>query len=276
MKVLLDGQAKDSVTADDRGLHYGDGLFETIPWIGGQPRLWQAHMERLRRGCRALRIEAPPAGLLREELTALAAGHDHATAKIIITRSGGRRGYRGEPGAPARRLLMLTAPPDYPHSHWHHGVRVRLCHLRLAAQPRLAGIKHLNRLEHVLARMEWDDTAIAEGLLRDQAGRLIEGVMSNLFIVRGGGLLTPDLSACGVAGVMRGYILQIAKRLGIAYRIGTISLDDLKEADEVFLSNSLIGIWPVREVDCWRYDTGANSVTRRLLATLAPECFAPV
>ncbi|MBI2779452.1 MAG: aminodeoxychorismate lyase [Gammaproteobacteria bacterium] len=166
-------------------------------------------------------------------------------------------GGRERPGTvQPTRLVALYAWPEYPPAFWVEGVAVRLCSTRLGSNPALAGIKHLNRLEQVLARSEWDDPAIPEGLMLDGEGYVIEGTMSNLFIVRNGRLLTPDLTQCGVAGVMRGCILDGARDAGIPVDITQITLDDVKSSDEVFLCNSLIGVWPVRH--CAEIDFSAH------------------
>ncbi|MNV85640.1 Aminodeoxychorismate lyase [compost metagenome] len=126
----------------------------------------------------------------------------------------------------------------------------------------MAGIKHLNRLEQVLARAEWQDAEHAEGLMLDASGRVIEGVYSNLFLVQDGVLLTPDLSRCGVAGVMRAELLAQAEAQGMRCDVGDIALDALLQADEVFLCNSLYGVWPVRALQQHRWSVGP--LTRKL------------
>jgi 4-amino-4-deoxychorismate lyase len=128
-------------------------------------------------------------------------------------------------------------------------VGARWCSLRLARQPRLAGIKHLNRLENVLARAEWDDPAIAEGLLCDDSGAVIGGVMSNLFWIRDGELFTPDLSECGVAGVARARLLRGAARLGISAHIVRLPPAAILAADEIMISNSIIGVRRIARLD---------------------------
>jgi 4-amino-4-deoxychorismate lyase len=187
---------------------------------------------------------------LRAEIAELTARHRDGILKLIITRRALTRGYQSPPAAPAERLLifypqLFTAPESL-----SAGVQVRLCRQRLAEQPKLAGIKHLNRLEQVLARAEWDDPAIAEGLMLDQCSRLIEGTMSNLFLVRAGAVYTPRLHRCGVAGVVRELVIQRMAAECASVFEADLTLDDLYAADEVFLTNSLIGIWPVIKIDC--------------------------
>ena len=250
--ILINGQPADQISAQDRGLHYGDGLFETIAVKNGTPLLWDRHMQRLGLGCSRLGIEPPDPALLRAETEQLCAGVERAVLKIIITRGAGGRGYRPSPltshPLSATRIVARYPWPEWPQRFWQEGVRVRICRTPLGANPSLAGIKHLNRLEQVLARSEWDDPDIPEGLMLDQAGSVIEATMSNLFIVRGGRLLTPDLSVCGVAGIVRACIIEIAAKLSIPCTVTRLTLADVQSAEEGFLCNSLIGLWPIREI----------------------------
>jgi 4-amino-4-deoxychorismate lyase len=206
--------------------------------------------------------------LVGRELKELAAQHDNAVLKLILSRRCAGRGYSLVSGQAVTRIVSVQPLPDWPANPAHSGIRVRLCGARLAVQPLLGGIKHLNRLEQVLARAEWDDPAIAEGLMLTGSDRLVEGTMSNVFILANQVLMTPDLSKCGVAGVMRSVILDLAESLGIDTKIRSISLDDVKTAREVFVCNSLIGIWPVVSIDGFgAFDCGP--VTRQLQAAIA-------
>lgn len=245
---LVNGVRAATVDAGNRGLHYGDGLFETIAVRHGQPRHWDFHLRRLLRGCDRLGIPAPAADLLLAEARKVSGGHDRAVAKLILTRGGIRRGYRAEDSVAADRLWRAYPWPDYPSPHGQEGVAVRICHTRLARQPRLAGLKHLNRLEQVLARAEWLQE-YEEGLMLDTEGNVIEGVSSNLFAMQQGALTTPLLDQCGVEGVTRDRVLDAAHRLGWPIRVKRLRLDELLMSDEIFLTNSLIGIWPVKRVD---------------------------
>jgi len=246
--TLINGQQSDQLGIDDRGLLYGDGLFETIAVRAGVPQLWDRHMQRLGLGCMRLGITLPDLINLRKEAHTVCRDAQRAVLKIIVTRGSGARGYRCRDSANTTRILALQPWPDYPDDFKQRGVAVRLCVTRLGSNPMLAGLKHLNRLEQVLARNEWDDPAIPEGLMLDSAGAVIEGTMSNVFLVRGGTLQTPDLSQCGVAGIMRGRILEMAAEMGLATGIMQLGLKDLMDAQEIFLCNSLIGLWPVREL----------------------------
>jgi len=255
--ILVNGQIQDHIAVADRGLHYGDGLFETIAVKDGQPRLWARHCLRLSTGCRRLGIAQPDPEMLWEEASHVCSGVDRGVLKIILTRGASGRGYRPPQTGQATRILATYPWPAYPDAYWRQGVAVRLCTTRLGRNSALAGMKHLNRLEQVLARSEWEDPHIAEGLMFDDADHVIAGTMSNLFIVTAQSLLTPVLTACGVAGVMRGVILDLATELDIAWQEAPLRLGDLHRADEVFLSNALIGIWPVRHIGQRDYSVGS-------------------
>lgn len=261
-KILINGVPDERIVVADRGLHYGDGLFETMQVRNARVPLWTRHWQRLSQGCRRLGIEGVGETTLRDEVQRLSVGVARGIVKIIITRGSGGRGYRppsvqGE----ATRLVARYDWPGHPAVHWREGVAVRLCHARLGRNPVLAGMKHLNRLEQVLARREWDDPGVAEGVMRDDLDRVICGTMTNLFIVKEGHLLTPPVHECGVAGVMRGLLLET---MGGAECV--VSLEDLKGADEVLLCNAVIGLWPVRRIEERVYPVGA--VSRMLMERL--------
>lgn len=267
LACLVDGEAVSTVPAADRGLQYGDGVFTTVAVRDARPLLWERHLQRLRRDAGRLRIAPPADTVLRSEVERLCRGATCAALKIQLTRGADGRGYRPSHHAPARRILTLWRRAA-PTPAAHDGIALCLCNTRLSRNPALAGVKHLNRLEQVLARGEWGDD-FAEGLMQDADGAVIEGTMSNLFLVRDGGLLTPDLSECGVAGVMRDVVLERAQTLKIATRIAAVSLPMVQDAAELFVTNSLIGIWPVRRFETKEYRIGP--ITRALQAAIAGD-----
>jgi 4-amino-4-deoxychorismate lyase len=255
--ILIDGIETANVHAADRGLAYGDGVFRTFAVRRGTPSQWQRHYAKLAADCAAIGIPCPGQSLLRDELArACGDGAQEHAAKIIVTRGRGRRGYAYADDSEPTRIVSAAPRVAYPPEHAADGVRVRRCRLILSQQPALAGIKHLNRLENVLARAEWRDPAIAEGLLCDAALNVIGGTMTNVFIAKGGALATPDLSRCGVAGVTRDRVLDAARASGVACAITDIRWREVIEADEVILMNSLAGAWPVREIDGASMRTG--------------------
>jgi 4-amino-4-deoxychorismate lyase len=265
--IWINGVPGHEVTVLDRGLQYGDGLFETMACQSGRVRFLPLHLERLRHGCARLGLRTLEVQPLTREIEAFAAGGADATLKLILTRGAAlARGYAVQGHEEPTRILMRYAPA--PDAAAEAGVRVRLAQLRLGENPALAGIKHLNRLEPVLARREWSDPDIAEALLFSSSGLLISGTMSNVFLVRDGRLLTPRLDRCGVAGVMRAAVARVAAVAGISLEEGALSLADLNAAQEIFLTNALIAIRPVRELADRPLTVGP--VTRRLRQALAP------
>lgn len=263
MLSWVDGQPAESLAVTDRGLAYGDGLFETIAVTAGVPSLLDRHLARLTQGSARLGIPVDPASI-RAELLAFSQALGDGVAKLILTRGDGLRGYAPPQPTQPRRILQGSAKPKYPAVNAEDGIRLFPCATRLAEQPALAGLKHLNRLEQVLARSEWQDAEHAEGLMRDTGGRVIEGVYSNLFLVKNGRLSTADLSRCGVAGVMRAELLACVAALGLTCEVRDIGFDELLAADEVFLCNSLYGIWPVRALQA--HDWPVGPLTRKLQA----------
>ncbi|MGB8326036.1 MAG: aminodeoxychorismate lyase [Steroidobacteraceae bacterium] len=244
--VLVNGEPAASVSAVDRGLHYGDGVFETITCVRGRPRFLDRHQARLVEGCRRLALSTPPLEQLMTEIHAAAAPVDYALIKLIVTRGeAAARGYAPSGTERATRVLLrypwaMDAP-----GLARHGVSVRIGQLRFGENPQLAGIKHLNRLEQVLARSEWRDATIFESLHFSTSDSLVSGTMSNVFIVHGRRLLTPDVGRCGVAGIMRGVVIDEARRAGLAVEVAQLSAGEVRLAEEMFLTNVRIGIVPV-------------------------------
>ncbi|MDH5300058.1 MAG: aminodeoxychorismate lyase [Gammaproteobacteria bacterium] len=265
-KTLINGDWSETVSYSDRGLNYGDGLFETIAVRHGKPVQWEQHWRRLQQSCERMRFPVLDEAQWLADIAQLCAGQDTGVIKLIVTRGPAMRGYRLPEPVNLTRIVSFSVMPDYPESYWQQGVKLHLCEMRLGRNAHLAGMKHLNRLEHVLARAEWSDDNIVEGLLLDSEGYVIEGVISNIFWVKDQQLFTPDLSQCGVVGVMRETVIQLAQEMDISLNCGQYILRDLYAADEVFLTNSLVGIWPVRALGGSRFDTSeqAMPVTRKL------------
>jgi 4-amino-4-deoxychorismate lyase len=257
--MLIDGLPATQLDALDRGLLYGDGLFETVLFVAGHAPLWPRHMDRLALGCARLGLRAPDADTLGRECAQVCAGSDRAVVRITLTRGVGERGY-ALPRAPyERRIVAASAAPELPADWYSHGIEVVFCATRLATQPLLAGIKHLNRLEQVLARAEWNDPAIAEGLMFDTHDQVIGATAANLFAVIDGKLVTPAVEQCGIAGVARAEVLE-----RMSADVTKITRAALERADEVFLTSSVRGILPVCATPDRRYGPGAR--TRSLQA----------
>ena len=255
--ALINGHPGDGLSPTDRGLAYGDGVFETVAVAAGVARLWPRHRARLLDGCRRLGIVFDDADLLDQEVRSAAAHGGEAVLKVVVTSGDGGRGYRRPQATRPTRIVAALPPPDYPDDFRVRGVAARFCRKRLAHDPDLAGIKHLNRLAQVMARMEWRDE-FQEGIMSDYQDQVVEGTMSNVFVIKGTALQTPPLDYCGVRGVMREWIIEACRERGIAVSEARLTREDLACADGVFLCNAVIQAWPVRTLEDARdYDVKA-------------------
>lgn len=251
---LINGSFDQAISALDRGFSYGDGVFRTMKMHNGLPVSWPFHYQKLVADCAAIGIVCPSAELLMGDLQKLFEkelfSEDAAqVAKIIITRGEGERGYAPPTITVPTRVVIKSDLPQYTQACYEQGVQLYICNIRLPEQPKLAGIKHLNRLENVLARMEWREDCIFDGLLLDQMGNAIECTMSNLFARFGNELITPDLSQCGVSGITRQRILGLGGVLELKITIKPLMLDHLLQADEIIVCNSLFGAFQVTKIN---------------------------
>lgn len=271
--VRINGAPGTELPVIDRGLHYGDGLFETIACVDGRPRLLDRHLRRLTLGCGRLKLAPPDVDTLDAEVRELAAAVPRSIIKILVTRGPARaRGYGVSGGEIATRIVLRYPWPEEGPAAARDGVQIRLAQTRLGENVTLAGLKHCNRLEQVLARCEWDDAAIAEALMFSSSGALISGTMSNVFLVDNSRLLTPRLDRCGVAGIMRGLILEEAARAAVPVVECRLEAAALEQARELFLSNALWGVRPVRALGCMSLAPG--ELTRHLQGRIAARLTA--
>jgi len=265
--VWVNGQAIADATRalayDDRGLSYGDGLFETCLLRAGTVRFLAAHLQRLRESCQRLGIGYPGDDVLAADIRGVGATQRDGVLKIVVTRGAGGRGYKPLPDLASTRVVALHPLPAIAANT---GLTVRWCDIHLSRNATLAGMKHLNRLENVLAQREWNDAAIAEGLLLDTEGELVSATAGNVFIGRGESLFTPDLRYSGVRGVMRGQVLRAAAELGLAVSEEPLWPRDLEGASEVFITNAVRGIRSVMALESRRWPIGP--LARKLSAAL--------
>ncbi len=271
--ILINGETKDTISIFDRGLQYGDGLFETMAVRNGKIALWNEHWQRLNTGCKKLSITIPDKEILEREIALLCKNKNtnQFVIKLIITRGEGSRGYRFTSEQNITRILSRHSWPDYTENYQTEGVAVRYCETTLSENEKLAGIKHLNRLEQILARNEWDTDEFQEGLMLTKQGHVIDGTMSNIFAVMDSKIFTPGLSLCGVTGVMRKTVVNIAKEKGFAIYEKEFSKSELEMADELFLTNSLFGIWPIKVIAKTRF-TKIGEITKQLQEEVDKIC----
>jgi 4-amino-4-deoxychorismate lyase len=255
---IFSGTARiDAWPADARGIAYGDGLFETMRMHRGTAPWWDAHWDRLARGAQRLRLLLPEQAQVRDEVAALFEDDGAGVLKLLLSRGGGGRGYAPSPTAAPlwmllRRALPIVAPV---------GLQLRWCETRQAHQPALAGIKHCNRLEQVLARAECTDAGVDEGLMLDGDGAVVSATAANLFVLRGGQWLTPLLDRGGVDGVCRAHLLPL-----LDAREARLSVADVEGADAVFLCNAVRGILTVSQLGAraWTPHSAVDDARRKL------------
>lgn len=244
---LVNGEPLESVSIQDRGLLYGQSLFETIAIENSTPLLLDRHLARLQQGADRLQIPYHQ-DLLAAEIQSVCDRIEQLkfVIRVTLTMGDGGRGYANPLSPNSVRLVSAHSFPDYSQISFSKGIRLGLSSISLADQPLLAGIKHGNRLEQVLARASWSNDW-QEAILLDQQGRVIEATQSNVFARKGTIITTPSLDRCGVAGVMREQIIELSEKSSFQVNVGTLRVPDLQLADEIFVTNSLIGLWPVGE-----------------------------
>lgn len=247
----------------ERAIAYGDGFFETVLVIDGSAALWSFHRTRLAETAKRLAVRCDISSI-EKDFFACAKQHNNAVIKIIVARAGGQRGYCSQRASDVTVNINAYPMPQFSQQRLTQGIRLHVCHQRLSHNSALAGIKHLNRLEQVVAANERNEQMADEGLMLDETGSVVEGVSSNVFILQEKKLLTPNLHRCGVAGVMRAAVMQqLSKQINLAVEERRLTLNDCLAADGMFICNSVIGIVPVQAI-------GVSAVN---IATEITACF---
>ena len=275
--ALINGVTADYLNINDRAIHYGDGLFETILCSENKLLYWSQHYLRLQRSAQRLKLRCPDEDVLLGDIRSLlklneTPGSKVCSIKIIITRGSSDRGYVIPKKTNEKRIVLMSAlAADY--SSLLSGEllsgELYICKNQVSINESLAGLKHLNRLENVLARNEWNDTAnnqFIDGLMLNARQQVIEGSMSNVFAIKENNLYTPDLSQSGVNGIMRDMIIAAAGRNNIQLSIRNLTLEDLYEMEEIFISNSLMGIRSVNKIEASLYQQ--QTLTKFMLSEL--------
>lgn len=245
---LVNGRPADMLPVQDRAAQYGDGVFETVAVAEGIPLCWERHIKRLSMGCERLGFPPPAQDLLGDETADIVPAGGNGVLKILVSRGSSLRGYTPPPDPHLTRIVGWFPGPLHESEHRRDGIDTRICEMRLGHNPRLASIKHLNRLEQVLARAELAQSGTPEAIMLDMEGNVVSGTMSNLFLIRNDTLITADVDRCGVAGIVREILLEQAGRWGLKPEVRKVDGDDVQSADELFFTNSVIGIWPARRL----------------------------
>ena len=251
--VIINGEPSKTLSIFDRAFQYGDGLFETIAILDGNPALLDKHLARLQKGLRILLFPALDLAALKAQIRHYSSQFQQAVLKLTVTRGESDRGYK-QPDSPKPNIILSFAERDFQRSiDQMQGLTIRRCQTPAGINPLLAGIKHLNRLEQVLARSEWNNDAYAEGIMCDPDGHVIEATAANLFLWHNDCLFTPELNRSGVAGVVRELVMETADQLGIDCKVKNILIEECHHADALFLTNALNGIMPVARFESTAY-----------------------
>ncbi len=249
---LINGDFNQTISPLDRGFAYGDGVFRTFRVKGGAPTDWHLHYQKLVADCAAIGIVCPSADVFIEDIEKLFIDDviDNITsvAKIIITRGEGERGYVTPAIISPLRVIIKSPLPHYHQHYFIEGVELTVCETKLNAQKQLAGVKHLNRIDNVMARMEWRDDVIFDGIMLDHNEQVIECTMCNIFARFNDTLVTPSLKHCGVSGVTRQRILALSTSLDLTVKESSFTLEELYTANEVIICNSLFGALQINKV----------------------------
>ncbi|PKG81783.1 aminodeoxychorismate lyase [Colwellia sp. 75C3] len=241
----VNGQQQTDITITDRGLAYGDGIFTTAKIVKGKVILLDKHIERLVYGCQRLKIQAPSRQRLMEQLQSAAKDFPLAVVKVMITAGSGGRGYSrvGLSDNATNLIIMVSDFPNHYQVLAHRGINLGDSKQQIATSSMLGGIKHLNRLEQVLLRAELDERIEDDLIVTNCQGNVIEATSSNLFYWFNEQLCTPDVSTSGVDGIIRQTIIAKSPQV----KVCKTKLGDLKQAQAMFICNSLMGIMPVKK-----------------------------
>ena len=266
-KFMSDLAINSSLDWQERGLHYGDGLFETLLKLNGEIPLWEDHYRRLKKGCERLHISLADEKWLAQKVAQEIKGQESAIIKIIVTRGRGGRGLL---------LPALDQPSIFVLKYPYRAIKqenlaldVSICQTRLPINRNLAGIKHLNRLDYVLAAIEIEGLENRdEAILCDTDGFIVEGIVSNLFFYLHEAMYTPTLEFCGVEGIMRQRVLNQLQHVSIAVEEGRFTPQLLLQSSECFMCNSVHGVRPIQSINRQKFVTGP--VTQMLMSELNP------
>ena len=259
----FNGIQTEQLPIDDRAAAFGDGCFTTIAISHRQPEFLHEHLQRLQTTATRLRLNGVDFPALKQEIETISKTYTRAVLRVSLSRGQSQSGYGFANNIIANHWISVRPWPEHVRAWAELGIQVRLCDTRLSQNSVLAGLKHSNRLEQVLARAEWCDAEFAEGLMCDTDDFVIEGTCSNLFFVdEQGTLCTPSLHLSGVDGIIRQQILLEAELKGLSIRVDDFQLDALLHAREVFMSNCVMGIVPVISCDGRQWPVGV--LTREL------------
>ena len=263
-QFLINGTFQ-KISPFDRAFQYGDGIFRTFIVENKKPRHWKHHYKKIVEDCRAIKIAPPNEKILLSDIQLLFKTKKRAVGKFIISRGLSERGYKFNDTITPNRFLIKTKMPVYPKAYFKFGVDLHVCKQKLNPSV-FSGVKHLNRLENIMARQEWKSDRYADGILLDQDGHVIECISSNIFMRIGKTIYTPKMNHVGIKGVTRELFIKIGIKLGFKIKEAIFGLDKLLKADEVFITNSLFGVLQVKKIKnrSWQHQELASLFNHKL------------
>ncbi|SMY35816.1 Aminodeoxychorismate lyase [Photobacterium malacitanum] len=252
--ALVNGYEQQALAITDRATQYGDGCFTTMLVEQQCVQLWSLHLARLALSLQRLAIAAPNWQQIHSQVAALALKYpDKGGIKILISRGSGGRGYNPF-GCDDTQVVITDFEWPLHYQQWQQqGITLGVCQQRMGNSPMLAGMKHLNRLEQVLLKQEVETAGWVDAIALDGDDRVIETTVANLFWRHGNTVYTPALQRAGVAGVMRQQILNMLDELNYDYQVGDFGINAVLAADEVFITNSLMALVPVNQIQTTQY-----------------------
>jgi len=262
--AIINGEFGDKISVYDRGLAYGDGFFETTAWRYVKEKkecrveFWNRHLMRIKKTCRFLKIKISNFSQLeKDKEKILSKAYDlgimQGVLKIIVTRGEGGRGYKYEKNMKPNIIFIVSDMNGYPKSFYTKGIDIRFSKTPITSNSSLSGFKHLNRLDSVLSRSEWEVDDIFDSIFLDSNNNIIEGTMSNVFILNENILYTPLINLSGISGIMRDIVIDKCNDLFEEIRICEFSKEFFLKANSIFLTNSLIKILPVKKVESRKF-----------------------
>ncbi|MGF1698846.1 aminodeoxychorismate lyase [Photobacterium makurazakiensis] len=265
--ILINGECQSQIAVTDRAIQYGDGCFTTMLVEQGQVQLWPFHLERLKKTVRAFSLAEPDWSKVEANVLGLAQRYpEKGGIKVLISRGSGGRGYSTQ-GCQLTQVVVSDFAWPAHYEQWQQaGITLGVCQQRLSISPMLAGHKHLNRLEQVLLKQETERLGFQDAVVLDANGCVMESVASNIFWRIGQTVYTPLLDLSGVHGVMRRHVIEIINALGYCLEFVKTPLERLLCADEIFITNALMALVPVNEIDGIEFveRSALNAINKRL------------
>jgi len=268
----ISSAADAAIPVFDHGFLYGEGVYETLRTYHRLPFLYERHAERLRKSSALMALPVPfsDADLLRAMNDTVAAhpgGMGEAYIRVLLTRGVGELTYNPAACPKPTTVIIVKPFPEPPSRTFDEGIKVSLVSVRRNHPQALNPmIKSNNLMNNALAMQEALKTDAEEALMCNQAGELVECSQSNFFIVRGGQLLTPPLTAGLLPGITRAFVMELAAELGLPAREARLTPADLESADEAFITGTTREVTPVVLVDSAPIGNGKpGAISRRLL-----------